>query len=87
MEGWVNELEFYKELNCQIFVFTKHTAYVAKYTITYFQSLITTFVSAGETLYECNRIDYFTKEEYSPDPNDSTLAIPCEYFFLIFESS
>ncbi|KAK9738116.1 PMP-22/EMP/MP20/Claudin tight junction [Popillia japonica] len=30
----------------------------------------------GETLYECNRIDYFSKEEYSPDPNDSTLAIP-----------
>lgn len=28
--------------------------------------------------YECSNIDYFPNEEYSPDPNDSTMAIPCE---------
>ncbi|XP_071051765.1 voltage-dependent calcium channel gamma-5 subunit isoform X2 [Onthophagus taurus] len=28
------------------------------------------------TFYECSRIDYFSSEEYSPDPNDSTMAIP-----------
>ena len=27
----------------------------------------------------CFNIDYFPREEYSPDPNDSTMAIPCEY--------
>ncbi|XP_014217892.1 voltage-dependent calcium channel gamma-4 subunit, partial [Copidosoma floridanum] len=26
--------------------------------------------------YECSNIDYFPKEEYSPDPSDSTMAIP-----------
>lgn len=26
----------------------------------------------------CFNIDYFPKEEYSPDPNDSTMAIPCK---------
>ncbi|XP_061940212.1 uncharacterized protein LOC108003152 isoform X2 [Apis cerana] len=26
--------------------------------------------------YECSRIDYFPNEEYSPDPSDSTMAIP-----------
>ncbi|KAF2897051.1 hypothetical protein ILUMI_09130 [Ignelater luminosus] len=40
------------------------------------------FVAAGETLYECNKIDYFSKEKYSPDPNDSTLAIPCLVMLL-----
>ncbi|XP_044253108.1 voltage-dependent calcium channel gamma-5 subunit [Tribolium madens] len=33
-------------------------------------------MTTGETLYACNKIDYFSKEEYSPDPNDSTMAIP-----------
>lgn len=37
-------------------------------------------------MYECNRIDYFTKEEYSPDPNDSTLAIPCKLCFFVFSN-
>ncbi|KAK0162250.1 hypothetical protein PV327_008602 [Microctonus hyperodae] len=27
--------------------------------------------------YECSSIDYFPNEEYSPDPSDSTMAIPC----------
>ncbi|XP_011497770.1 PREDICTED: voltage-dependent calcium channel gamma-3 subunit [Ceratosolen solmsi marchali] len=26
--------------------------------------------------YECSTIDYFPQEEYSPDPSDSTMAIP-----------
>ncbi|KAK2578788.1 hypothetical protein KPH14_008890 [Odynerus spinipes] len=26
--------------------------------------------------YECSSIDYFPNEEYSPDPSDSTMAIP-----------
>lgn len=28
--------------------------------------------------YHCSKIDYFPKDEYSPDPNDSTMAIPCK---------
>ncbi|CAL1289332.1 unnamed protein product [Larinioides sclopetarius] len=31
---------------------------------------------AGKILMRCENIDYFPKEEYSPDPNDSTMAIP-----------
>ncbi|XP_060522350.1 uncharacterized protein LOC132699574 [Cylas formicarius] len=34
------------------------------------------FTNPGETMYQCNKIDYFSKEQYSPDPSDSTLAIP-----------
>ncbi|XP_044733458.1 uncharacterized protein LOC123296062 [Chrysoperla carnea] len=30
----------------------------------------------GERTYSCSNIEYFSKEEYSPDPNDSTMAIP-----------
>jgi hypothetical protein len=34
----------------------------------------------------CFNIDYFPREEYSPDPNDSTMAIPCKYqTLLLFE--
>ncbi|XP_046411128.1 stargazin related protein STG-1 isoform X2 [Neodiprion pinetum] len=31
---------------------------------------------ASHVQYECFNIDYFPSEEYSPDPNDSTMAIP-----------
>lgn len=31
--------------------------------------------------YHCSKIDYFPKDEYTPDPNDSTMAIPCKYAF------
>ena len=34
---------------------------------------------AGNTTMFCKHIEYFSGEEYSPDPNDSTGAIPCEY--------
>lgn len=36
--------------------------------------------------YQCSKIDYFPKDEYSPDPNDSTMAIPCKNFikFVFF---
>lgn len=34
--------------------------------------------SAPESLMHCFFIDYFSKDDYSPDPNDSTLAIPCK---------
>jgi hypothetical protein len=34
--------------------------------------------AAGEMDLHCFNIDYFPKEEYSPDPNDSTMAIPCK---------
>ena len=30
------------------------------------------------TDYHCSKVDYFPHEEYSPDPNDSTMAIPCK---------
>ncbi|XP_049948091.1 uncharacterized protein LOC126456380 [Schistocerca serialis cubense] len=36
----------------------------------------TAFGGAGEREMHCFNIDYFPKEEYSPDPNDSTMAIP-----------
>jgi hypothetical protein len=39
--------------------------------------------SAGETERYCFNIDYFPTEEYSPDPNDSTLSIPCKRSFII----
>lgn len=42
------------------------------------------FVTAGGKLYECSKIDYFSKEEYSPDPNDSTMAIPCTYYYFYY---
>lgn len=35
--------------------------------------------TAGEKELQCTNIEYFPKEEYSPDPNDSTMAIPCEF--------
>lgn len=38
------------------------------------------FISAGSTIMKCENVDYFPKEEYSPDPNDSTMAIPCKFF-------
>ncbi|XP_056640528.1 voltage-dependent calcium channel gamma-5 subunit [Diorhabda sublineata] len=34
------------------------------------------FTNPGETLYQCSMIEYFSEEVYSPDPNDSSLAIP-----------
>ncbi|XP_068230006.1 uncharacterized protein stg1 [Palaemon carinicauda] len=30
----------------------------------------------GKSEFQCHKIDYFPTEEYSPDPNDSTMAIP-----------
>ncbi|CAH0564273.1 unnamed protein product [Brassicogethes aeneus] len=46
------------------------------------------FTHPGGTIYECAKVDFFSKEEYTPDPNDSTLAIPYTVtktvvFFLI----
>uniref|UniRef100_A0A182T3C1 Uncharacterized protein n=1 Tax=Anopheles maculatus TaxID=74869 RepID=A0A182T3C1_9DIPT len=34
--------------------------------------------TAGDE-FQCSSIDYFPSEGYSPDPNDSTNAIPCKY--------
>lgn len=34
---------------------------------------------APDMLMKCMDIDYFTEEEYVPDQNDSTMAIPCKY--------
>lgn len=34
--------------------------------------------------YHCSKIDYFPKDEYSPDPHDSTMAIPCKYNVSLF---
>lgn len=33
----------------------------------------------GGDEFQCSSIDYFPTEGYSPDPNDSTNAIPCKY--------
>ncbi|XP_074040941.1 stargazin-like protein [Leptinotarsa decemlineata] len=34
------------------------------------------FTNPGEREYHCNKIEYFSEEIYSPDPNDSSPAIP-----------
>ncbi|CAH1186966.1 unnamed protein product [Phyllotreta striolata] len=34
------------------------------------------YTNPGESTYQCSPIEYFSEEAYSPDPNDSTLAIP-----------
>ncbi|KAJ8982854.1 hypothetical protein NQ317_002261 [Molorchus minor] len=39
----------------------------------------------GETVYYCNNIDYLSEEEYSPDPNDSTPAVPCKFYLSTFK--
>jgi hypothetical protein len=44
-------------------------------------------LAAGEMDLQCFNIDYFPKEEYSPDPNDSTMAIPCKYQGCVFLGS
>jgi hypothetical protein len=41
--------------------------------------IIAFLLAAGEMDLHCFNIDYFPREEYSPDPNDSTMAIPCKY--------
>ncbi|KAK0169604.1 hypothetical protein PV328_011833 [Microctonus aethiopoides] len=39
--------------------------------------IFTKFLLTGSRMqYECSSIDYFPNEEYSPDPSDSTMAIP-----------
>jgi hypothetical protein len=38
------------------------------------------FLSAGESEYVCQDIDYFPEESYQPDQQDATMAIPCELF-------
>lgn len=37
-------------------------------------------ISAGESERHCSNIDYFPHEDYSPDPNDSTMSIPCKSY-------
>ena len=36
-------------------------------------------ILVGGTNFSCSRIDYFPTEEYQPDDQDSSKAIPCEY--------
>ena len=33
---------------------------------------------ANGTVTNCFSIDYFAKERYTPEPHDSTMAIPCK---------
>ncbi|XP_054282129.1 voltage-dependent calcium channel gamma-4 subunit-like [Macrosteles quadrilineatus] len=48
--------------------------YLPKRTVSGLWQLCQTY--PGDTELDCSNIDYFPKEEYSPDPNDSTMAIP-----------
>ncbi|CAB3363918.1 Hypothetical predicted protein [Cloeon dipterum] len=48
--------------------------YLPKYTVSGLWSLC--YTNPGEREMQCFNIDYFPREEYSPDPNDSTMAIP-----------
>lgn len=36
-------------------------------------------LTAPDLTMKCMEIDYFSKEEYIADQNDSTMAIPCEF--------
>ncbi|XP_067640940.1 uncharacterized protein stg1 [Eurosta solidaginis] len=49
-------------------------AYITKYTKSSLWILCTAL--QGVEKYNCIKIDYFPKEGYQPDPNDSTAAIP-----------
>lgn len=42
------------------------------------ENYVNSVIIAGEKEEHCFNIDYFPQEEYSPDPNDSTLSIPCK---------
>ncbi|XP_018496766.1 voltage-dependent calcium channel gamma-5 subunit [Galendromus occidentalis] len=48
--------------------------YLSKFTISGLWKIC--FNDPGEIAQKCVNIDYFPAEEYSPDPNDSTMAIP-----------
>ncbi|KAK7870812.1 hypothetical protein R5R35_005472 [Gryllus longicercus] len=48
--------------------------YLSKYTVSGLWTLC--YTNPGEKDLQCSNIDYFPREEYSPDPNDSTMAIP-----------
>ncbi|XP_014273280.3 voltage-dependent calcium channel gamma-5 subunit [Halyomorpha halys] len=48
--------------------------YLSKITVSGLWTLC--FTHPGEREMHCDNIEYFPKEEYSPDPNDSTMAIP-----------
>ncbi|KAK2728121.1 hypothetical protein QYM36_008563 [Artemia franciscana] len=48
--------------------------YISKYTASGLWILC--YLNPGESQQNCIPINYFPKEEYSPDPNDSTMAIP-----------
>ena len=47
------------------------------------ENYVNVVIIAGEMEEHCFNIDYFPHEEYSPDPNDSTLSIPCKKLFTI----
>ena len=49
-----------------------------KLTLKSLTTFTTKFVSAGSTNYSCIPINYFPKEKYRPDDQDSTMAIPCK---------
>ncbi|XP_075230688.1 stargazin-like protein [Lycorma delicatula] len=60
--------------------------YLNKRTVSGLWTICTT--NPGEKEMHCSSIEYFPKEEYSPDPNDSTMAIPyavtrSAFFFIL----
>ncbi|KAG8184839.1 hypothetical protein JTE90_012088 [Oedothorax gibbosus] len=48
--------------------------HIAKHTVSGLWRLC--YNEPGQVVMRCENIDYFPKEEYSPDPNDSTMSIP-----------
>lgn len=65
---------------------TGENEYLSKITVSGLWTLC--FTHPGEREMHCSNIDYFPKEEYSPDPNDSTMAIPyavtrSAFFFIV----
>ncbi|RZF45485.1 hypothetical protein LSTR_LSTR009356 [Laodelphax striatellus] len=60
--------------------------YLSKITVSGLWTICTN--DPGEKDMHCTFIEYFSKEEYSPDPNDSTMAIPyavtrSAFFFIL----
>ena len=50
------------------------------YIILYFVVFVK--ITAYELEWHCFSIDYFAKDRYTPDPHDSTMAIPCKSLSL-----
>ncbi|CAG2175706.1 unnamed protein product, partial [Oppiella nova] len=71
---WLHTIEYMPNSLYQKFTITDQKEFHEKITVSGLWQLCHN--DPPQTLMRCLVIDYFSKEEYSPDPNDSTMAIP-----------